>query len=89
MRLLKDEIIQSHALHRIDYECGREVILTVDTSNIAVGFILYQMGEDGKCYPNCFGSISLTKVEQRYSQAKLKLCGLYRALYMTCLYTLA
>ncbi|KIK79724.1 hypothetical protein PAXRUDRAFT_160508 [Paxillus rubicundulus Ve08.2h10] len=42
-----------------------------------IRFILYQLGEDGKCYPNCFGSISLTEVEQRYSQAKLELYGLY------------
>ncbi|KIK72683.1 hypothetical protein PAXRUDRAFT_73121, partial [Paxillus rubicundulus Ve08.2h10] len=39
---LKDKIAKSPALRRIDYECGREVILAVDTSVIAVGFILLQ-----------------------------------------------
>ena len=62
---LKDEIIQSPALRRLDYESSQEVVLAVDTSVIAVGFILSQEGEDGKHYPNHFGSISLTSVESR------------------------
>ena len=77
---LKDEIIQSPALQHLDYESGQEVVLAVDTSVITVGFILSQEGEDGKRYPNCFGSISLTSVESRYSQAKLELYGLFRSL---------
>ena len=47
---LKDEIIQSPALWHLDYKSGREVVLTVDTSVIAVGYILSQEGEDGKRY---------------------------------------
>ena len=77
---LKDEIIQSPVLWHLDYESGREVVLAVDTSVIAVGFILSQEGEDGKCYLNHFGSISLTSVESWYSQAKLELYGLFRSL---------
>ena len=76
---LKDEIIQSPALRRLDYESVQEVVLAVDTSVIAVSFILSQEGEDGKRYLNCFGSISLTSVESRYSQAKLELYGLFRS----------
>lgn len=52
MQHLKDEIVQSPALHRLDYECRQEVILAVDTSVIAVRYILSQEGEDGKHYPN-------------------------------------
>ena len=77
---LKDKIIQSPVLQRLDYESGREVVLAVDTSVIAVGFILSQEGEDGKCYLNRFGSISLTSVESRYSQAKLELYRLFHSL---------
>ena len=80
MQRLKDAVMNSPALRRIDYESGREVILAVDTSVIAVGYILMQVGEDGKRYPARFGSLSLTEVESRYSQAKLELFGLYRAL---------
>ena len=77
---LKDEIIQSPALWRLDYESGREVILAVDTSVIAVGFILSQEEEDGKRYLNCFSSISLTSIESQYSQAKLELYRLFGSL---------
>ena len=77
---LKDKIIQSPALRRLDYKSGQEVVLTVDTLVIAVGFILSQEVKDGKRYPNHFGSISLMSVESRYSQAKLKLYGLFRSL---------
>ena len=80
MVCLKDEIIQSPALQCLDCESGQEVVLTVDTLVIAVSFILSQEGEDGKRYPNCFGSISLTSIESWYSQAKLKLYGLFRSL---------
>jgi hypothetical protein len=80
MQTLKDVILESPTLHAIDYECRHEVILAVDTSNITVGYILLQVGKDGKCYPSCFGSISPTEVESRYSQAKLELYGLFRML---------
>ena len=80
MTRLKDEIIKSPALCCLDYMSGREVVLAVNTSVIAVGFILLQQGEDGKRYLNRFGSISLTSVESWYSQAKLELYGLFRAL---------
>jgi hypothetical protein len=60
----------------------REVILVVNTSNIAIGFILLQVGKDGKCYPSRFRSIALTEVESRYSQVKLELYSLFRALHI-------
>ena len=46
------QITRSPALQQLDYASGQEVVLAVDTSLIAVGFILSQEGEDGKCYPN-------------------------------------
>ena len=39
-----------------------------------------QLGEDGKRYPSRFGSLTLNEVESRYSQAKLELYRLFRAL---------
>jgi len=79
MQILKDVVLSSPALKRLDYASEHEVILAVDTLNIAIGFILLQVGEDGKRYPSQFGSIALTEVESRYSQAKLELYGLFRA----------
>ena len=53
---------------------------------IAVGYILSQEGDDGKRYPNHFGSIGLSNVESRYSQAKLELYGLFHALWPVCIF---
>jgi hypothetical protein len=61
--ILWDSILESPALCRIDYESDCKVILAVDTSNIAIGFILMQFGIDGKRYPNHFSSIVLNDVE--------------------------
>jgi len=79
MQILKDTVLSSPALKHLDYVSERDVIVAVDTSNIAIGFILLQVGEDGKRYPSQFGSIALTEVESRYSQAKLELYGLFCA----------
>jgi len=79
MQILKDAVLSSPSLKRLDYASECEVILVVNTSNIAIGFILLQVGKDGKRYPSQFGSIALTEVESRYSQAKLELYGLCRA----------
>jgi hypothetical protein len=80
MQILKDTVLSSPVLQRLDYASERKVILAVNTSNITIGFILLQVGEDGKRYPSRFRSIALTEVESRYSQVKLELYGLFRVL---------
>ncbi|KAF9019523.1 hypothetical protein BDZ89DRAFT_959134, partial [Hymenopellis radicata] len=64
------------------------IILCVDTSIIAVGFGLFQEdAEDASLrYPNRFGSIPLSARESNYSQPKLELYGLYRAMKSMQLY---
>jgi transposase InsO family protein len=47
---------------------------------MAVGFILAQIDENGKRRPARYGSLPLNEREARYSQPKLELYGLYRAL---------
>jgi len=72
---LKDALINSPALQAIDYTSDSPVILTVNTSYIAVGFLLCQ------CNPtnlkvhhyNQFGSITLNDQEARFSQPKLEI----------------
>ena len=80
MEKLKALVQESEAIRAIDYSSDREVTLAVDSSWMAVGFILSQQGEDGKRYPSRYGSITWNETEQRYSQAKLELYGLFRAL---------
>ncbi|KIK11859.1 hypothetical protein PISMIDRAFT_19170 [Pisolithus microcarpus 441] len=59
MEYLKTTIVTSPALHSIDYNSALPVILTVDTSNIAVSYILMQEDKGGKRYPAHFSSITL------------------------------
>ncbi|SJL01188.1 uncharacterized protein ARMOST_04506 [Armillaria ostoyae] len=88
---LKEAIIHSPALRPIDYKSGAQVILAVDTSAEAVGYALFQEDPDNpkQRYPSCFGSIALNKTESNYSQPKLKLYGLYRALKEAAIWIIA
>jgi hypothetical protein len=81
MQILKDSVLSSPVPRCLDYKSEHKVILVVDTSNIAIGYILLQVGKDSKHYPNCFGSTTLNEVESHFSQAKLELFGLFCALH--------
>jgi hypothetical protein len=74
------------AIKAIDYHSTNEVILAVDSSWMAVGFVLLQQGDDRKRYPSRYGSITWNEREQRYSQAKIELYGLFRALKAVKIY---
>jgi len=86
MHILKELILESSTLWHLNYECSHEVILAIDMSNITVGFLLLQKGDNKKCYPSHFSSITLSKVKSHYLQAKLELYGLYCMLYTVCVY---
>ena len=86
MQALKTAIVQSSALISIDYSTDRAVYLSVDSSIRGVGWILAQDCSDGRRRPSRFGSISWNERESRYSQAKLELYGLFRALRAMRLY---
>jgi hypothetical protein len=79
---LKEALLNSPALRPIDYDSDAPVILAVDTSQIAVSFYLCQadLHMPKKRYFARFGSIPLNDRERRFSQPKLELYGLYRAL---------
>ena len=80
MEKLKHWVKNSMAIKAIDYTLKNEVVPAVDSSWMAVGFILLQMGDDRKRYPSRYGSIMWNNTEQWYSQAKLELYALFRAL---------
>lgn len=77
---LKDLVSAAPALAPINYTSDRPVILAVDSSWMAVGIILLQIDEEGKRRPARYGSLPFNDREQRYSQPKLELYGLFRAL---------
>jgi hypothetical protein len=65
MDRIKEEMVSSPALRPIDYTCGRKVIMAVDSSCIAVRYVLLQLGEDEKRYPARVGSIPWNAQEAR------------------------
>ena len=77
---LKNLVTSAPAIRPIDYQSGRTVYLSVDTSVHGIGFVLSQADELGRHVPARYGSLPITEVESRYSQAKLELFGLFRAL---------
>jgi len=85
---LKQALLDSPALRPINYSSSSPVIFAVDTSYIAVGYHLCQCDVDDpkKRYYVRFGSITLNEREARFSQPKLELYGLFRALGAMKLY---
>src|SRR5277367_1524797 len=79
---LKQALLTSPSLRPINYESPSPVILAVDTSHIAIGYILSQCDpEKPKLrYQARFGSITLNERVCRFSQPKLELYSLYRTL---------
>lgn len=88
MNDLRQALLESPALRAINYDSHAPVILAVDTSYIAVGYHLCQCDEDDprKRFYSRFGSITLNDRESRFSQPKLELYGLFRALQATKIY---
>lgn len=84
--VLKRAITSPPALKPIDYQSESPVVLSVDSSIIAVGFILAQYDDKGKKRPARYGSIPMNEQESCYSQPKLELYGLFRALRAYRLY---
>ena len=78
---LKIAVSSAPSLHPIDYSSDFPVVLSVDTSYIAIGFILSQYDESGHKHPARYGSLPINERESHYSQPKLELYGLFRALH--------
>jgi hypothetical protein len=85
---LKAAIVSSPAIRAIDYNSKQTIYLSVNTSYIAIGYILTQQmpSSNTKHYPSRFGSMLLNKREANYSQLKLELYSLFCSLRATQLY---
>lgn len=84
---LKDIVGRDIVLHQLDYsEHAGEIIMAVDSAQVAAGAALFQIGRDGIRRPARYESVTFTEVEQRYSQPKLELCGLVKCLKRLKLY---
>ena len=85
---LKQAVTSAPALWPIDYKSNNLIILSVDSSIMAVGIILSQLDENGRKRPARYGSLPFSGVECRYAQSKLELYGLYRAMRHFRLYSI-
>src|SRR5258707_8022339 len=92
MELLKHLAATAVPVRSLDYELARQVkpvdqrdgelglvSVHVDSSTIGVGWMIAQRLVDAE-YPIVFGSITFNEREARYSQPKLELYGVFRAL---------
>lgn len=85
---LKHAVTHAPVLRPLDYQSGLPVILAVDSSLLAAGWIIWQEDINGKRHPVRYGSRVWKPHESRYGQAKLELFGLLVALKATRAYTI-
>jgi hypothetical protein len=84
---IKDLVTRSPALCPLNYAAHDwPIILTINSSITAVGYVLMQVRDDKRWYPSRFGFIAWTEHESQYSQAKLKLYGPFHALHAYRIY---
>ncbi|MBW0533664.1 hypothetical protein O181_073379 [Austropuccinia psidii MF-1] len=76
-RIVGEEI----TLKKLDYDKGAgKIRLAVYSSYIAAGAVLTHEDKEGKDRPVLYESITFSKLESKYSQPKLELCGVARIL---------
>lgn len=80
MEGLKEILKSPPILRQVDYDCGRPVIVTVDTSPIATGWAVGQDDGEGRRFAIRFGARILTERQRAYPQVKRELLGALTAL---------
>ncbi|MBW0499088.1 hypothetical protein O181_038803 [Austropuccinia psidii MF-1] len=74
-RIVGEEI----TLKKLNYDKGAgRIKIAVDSSYISAGEVLTQEDKEGKDRPVLYESIKFSKLESKYSQPKLELCGVAR-----------
>ncbi len=80
MEELKEVLRSPLVLKQVEYQSGRPVIVTVDTSPIAIGWAIGQDDEEGNRFAIRFGARILTERQRAYPQVKRELWGALTAL---------
>jgi hypothetical protein len=75
MEGLKEILKSPPVLRQVEYDSGRPIIVTVDTSPIAIGWAVGQDDTDGKRFAIKFGARILTERQRAYPQVKRELLG--------------
>ena len=80
MEELKKILKSPPVLKQIEYNNGRPVIVTINTSPIAIGWAVAQDDEEGNRFAIRFGARILTEHQRAYPQVKRELWGAFTAL---------
>ena len=80
MESLKEILKLPPILRHVNYDCDRPVIVTVDTSPIAIGWAIGQDDGEGNRFAIRFGARILTDRQRRYPQVKNELLGALTAI---------
>jgi hypothetical protein len=67
-------------LRQIEYDFGKPVIVTIEISSIAIGWVVDQDDVDGRWFAVRFGAKILTKQQRAYLQIKRELLGVFTTL---------
>ena len=71
---LKEALCSRPCLQPVDF--GREFILTTDASQVGLGAILSQLGQDGEEHPCAYASRVLSPAEQKWAPTHLEHLGM-------------
>ncbi|MCO5559799.1 hypothetical protein L7F22_013403 [Adiantum nelumboides] len=80
MRKLKKLLLSLPTIRKVDYECGRPMIVTLDTSPTGIGWAVGQDDEEQRRYVVRFGAKVLNARQRNYPQVKKELWGVVTAL---------
>jgi len=80
MEGLKEILKSPPVLRQVDYNCDKPIIVTVDTSPIAIGWAIGQDDAKGMRFAIRFGARILTERQRVYPQVKRELLGALTAL---------
>jgi hypothetical protein len=82
MTVLKEALQVPPLLRKIDYTEGKYIILTVDTSPLAIGWAVGQDDAEGLRFATRFGARVLSETQRNYPQIKRELWGIVTAMKM-------
>lgn len=75
MAKLKELLISPPVLRPPDYTCGRPLVLTIDSSPLATGWVLGQEDGEDQMFATRFGAKIFNERQRRYPQVKRELWG--------------
>jgi len=73
MKGLKEILKSLPILKQVDYDCDKSIVVTIDTSLIAIGWAISQSDVEGKWFAIRFGARIFIEHQRAYPQVKREL----------------